>query len=700
MDWRNSVAKRIKLGIDVGGTFTDFVLLDEESSSFQVGKTLTTPQDPSIGVIEGTKRLLERLEVPFSDVGNTVHGTTLVTNTIIERKGARTGLITTQGWRDTLEIGRDIRYDLYDLFIERPEPLVPRYLRKEVRERIDKDGSVLIELDEEGVRTAAEGLKQEGVVAVGVCLFHSYRNPVHEQRIKEILEREYPEFHVTISSGVAPEIREYERTSTTVANAYVQPLMKRYLASLERQLGDLGLSGNLYIMLSSGGITTVSVSEQFPIRLIESGPAGGAIAARFYGGLIGEQDVISFDMGGTTAKMCLINKGEPSHANDFESARVRRFKKGSGIVLKVPVIEMIEIGAGGGSVAHIDTMGLLKVGPESAGANPGPASYGQGGTEPTVTDADLVLGYLNEGYFLGGEMTLDRGAAERAIMDRVAKPLGMDLLQAAEGIFDVVNENMSSATRIYSAEKGYDPRTYSLLAFGGAGPVHAYALARLLKLRRVVCPLAAGTTSALGFLVAPMSLDFVRSYVSRLNNLDWQHLDSLFRDMEDTGRKMLSEAGVPEGEMRFVRSAEMRYVGQGYEIPVRIPAGKMDEGRLEEIRGNFYAAYEKLYDRYLTDVPIEALTWRVVASGPTPQVDLRVQNGKVQQSGAVKGEREAYFSEAKGFLKCKVYDRYSLPPGTEFSGPAIVEEKESTTIVGPSARARIDEYLNLIMDIE
>ena len=695
------MASKIKLGIDVGGTFTDFVLLDEDKSSFQVGKCLTTPQDPSIGVLQGTRQLLERVGIPLSRVDVAVHGTTLVTNTIIERKGARTGLITTRGWRDTLEIGRDIRYDLYDLFIERPEPLVPRYLRKEVTERLNKDGVVLIELDRDEVRKAAKELDQEGVVAVGVCLFHSYRNPAHEIAIKEILQKEFPHFHVTLSSEVSPEIREYERTSTTVANAYVQPLMKRYLASLEGQLREMGLEGHLYIMLSSGGITTVPVAEQFPIRLIESGPAGGAIAARFYGSLVGEQDVISFDMGGTTAKMCLIDRGEPSHANEFEAARVRRFKKGSGFILKVPVIEMIEIGAGGGSIAHIDAMGLLKVGPQSAGASPGPACYDLGGAEPTVTDADLVLGYLNGGYFLGGEMSLNRGAAEMAIAEKVARPLGMDLLQAAEGTFDVVNENMAGATRIYAAEKGHDPRAYSLLAFGGAGPVHAYALARLLKIRRVICPLAAGTTSALGFLVAPMSIDFVRSYVARLDHLDWRHLDSLFREMEEAGRRMLAEAGVAPDDMRFARSAEMRYVGQGYEIPVPIPAGEMHQGRLEEIRASFYAAYEKLYDRHLTDVPVEALTWRVVASGPTPRVDLKVHDGPAPRSpSGVKGHREAYFSEAAGFVPCTVYDRYSLLPGTEISGPAIVEERESTTIVGPSARARIDEYLNLIMEIE
>lgn len=694
------MAHRLMLGIDVGGTFTDFVLLDEAEGTFQVGKVLTTPEDPSVGVLQGAQHLLGRLNTPFSDVASAVHGTTLVTNTIIERKGASTGVITTKGWRDTLEIGRDIRYDLYDLFMERPEPLVPRYLRKEVTERVDRNGSVLLPLNTQEVGDAARELDREGVAAVAVCLLHSYRNPDHERAIKEILEREFPQFHVTISSEVSPEIREYERTSTTVANAYVQPLMKRYLSSLEARLKELGLGGNIYIMLSSGGITTVPTAERFPIRLIESGPAGGAIAARFYGQLAGRPDVVSFDMGGTTAKMCLISKGEPSHANEFEAARVRRFKKGSGMILKVPVIEMIEIGAGGGSIAHIDSMGLMKVGPESAGASPGPACYGQGGPEPTVTDADLVLGYLNEDYFLGGEMKLDHAAAELAVEEKLAKPLGMTRLQAAEGIFDVVNENMAGATRIYAAEKGHDLRDYSLLAFGGAGPVHAYALARLLKMKTVVCPLAAGTTSALGFLVAPPSFDFVRSYVARLDNLDWTHVASLFGQMEEEGRAMLAGAGVASGDMRFVRTAEMRHVGQGYEVPVQLPGGTLNPGSLGEIRRAFFGAYEKLYGRHLTDVPVEVLTWRLVASGQVPNVDLKARDGlPPEYAGGVKGRRPAYFSEARGFLDCTVYDRYSLLPGDELLGPAIVEERESTTVIGPSGRGLIDDYLNLVIEI-
>jgi N-methylhydantoinase A len=695
------VTMRISLGVDVGGTFTDFVLLDERTSRIVVGKSLTTPDDPGVGILDGTRRLLERVGMSLASVDQAVHGTTLVTNTIIERKGAPTGLITTRGWRDVLEIGRDIRYDLYDLKIERPEPLVPRYLRKGVTERLDKDGQVVVALDENEVRLAAAALVDAGVKSVGICLLHSYRNPDHEVRIGEIMKAECPDIHVTLSSAVAPEIREYERVSTTVANAYVQPLIKRYLASIESRLRELGLEGKLYIMLSSGGITTVPVAEQFPIRLIESGPAGGAIAATFYGSLVGRQNLISFDMGGTTAKMCLINNGQPSHARQFEAARLRRFSKGSGLLLKVPVIELLEIGAGGGSIAKVDQLGMLKVGPASAGAAPGPASYDLGGSEPTVTDADLVLGYLNESYFLGGEMRLSRERAEHAIRTRIADVIGVDLLQAAQGIFGVVNENMASATRIYAAERGYDPRSYALLAFGGAGPVHAYSIARLLKLREVVCPMAAGTASALGFLLAPMSFDFVRSYVARLNQMSWDHLAELLGQMEASGRTMLAEAGVAEAEMRFTRSADMRYVGQGYEIPVPIPGGTLDESRLPEIVQAFYDVYADRYSRHRTDVPVEALTWRVVASGPAPGVDLHAQHGIGSTAAtAVKGERQAFFPEARSFLTCTVFDRYRLGPGAEFTGPAIVEERESTIVVGPSARARVDEFLNLVMELD
>jgi N-methylhydantoinase A len=692
--------RKLRLGIDVGGTFTDFVLLDEEGGTFRVGKCLTTPEDPRIGVLKGTVRLLEESGLSMSDIHYVVHGTTLVANTIIERKGAKTGLITTEGFRDALEIGNEVRYDLYDLFMEKPEPLVPRYRRRGVSERLARDGSVLRSLDPLEVRSVAKEFEGEGIEAVAVCLLHSYRNPAHERAIKDLLEREFPRMQVTLSSEVAPEIREYERTSTTVANAYVRPLMEKYLATLESELRRLGLRGSLYMMLSSGGITTVEVAERVPIQLVESGPAGGATAASFYGRLTQSPDLIAFDMGGTTAKMCIINDGTPNHSNEHEVARVSRFKKGSGLPLKVPVIEMIEIGAGGGSIAYVDRVGLLKVGPQSAEASPGPACYDLGGREPTVSDADLILGYLSADYFLGGEMKLNEEAAREAVKEKIAVPLGIDLVEAALGIHEVVNDNMARATRIHVAEKGRDPRRYTLMAFGGAGPVHAYNTARILGLSRVICPLGAGATSAFGFLVAPMALDFVRSYVVRLDSVNWGHLDNLFFTMEEQARQILKGAGIEAGKITLSRLGEMRYAGQGYEISVPIPVGKLTARNLEEIRQSFYEVYEGLFDRYLTDVPIEALSWRLVASGPDPQISLRFPGiGAKSLKEALKGTRGVYFSENRGFVDCPVYERYALSPGVTMQGPAVVEERESTTIVGPAATACIDDYLNLVMDI-
>jgi N-methylhydantoinase A len=688
----------IGLGVDVGGTFTDFILLDEEHQRLHIGKRLTTPHDPSAAIIAGADRLLADTGTPPAAVRRVVHGTTLITNTMIERKGAVTALLTTKGFRDTLEIGRELRYDLYDLFIERPEPLVPRYLRFEVDERVAQDGSVLRPLDEAQVLAAADQAVAAGAQALAICFLHAYRNPAHERRARDLIAARHPQLVLSLSSDVAPEIREYDRTSTTVANAYVRPLAMRYLGRLEEQLRGLGIAAPLHLMLSSGGVTTAEVGRAFPIQLIESGPAAGAIAAASYGRLIGEPNILSFDMGGTTAKICLITNGRPAYANEFEAARVRRFKKGSGLLLKVPVIELIEIGAGGGSIARIDRMGLLKVGPDSAGADPGPACYARGGSEPTVTDADLVLGHLDPGYFLGGRMALDVDAARQAIAGRIAKPLGRDVTSAALGIHDVVNETMAAATRIYAAERGRDPRRYTLLAFGGAGPVHAYRLARLLKLRRVVCPLGAGATSALGFLVAPMAFDFVRSYVTRLEQLDWAHVRALYGEMEERARDMLAAAGVAPAAMTFERSAEMRYVGQGYEINVPLPADVLQQATLDGLRAAFQRQYQRLYERALDGVAIQALTWRLIARGPAPQIDLRV--ALPPASGAArKGERAVYLPEAGGFVAVPVYDRYGLRPGDTFTGPAIVEERESTAVVGPDCQARVDEYLNLVLEL-
>ncbi len=695
---RSGVDGRIRIGVDVGGTFTDFALVDERRDLIYTGKRLTTSGDPSEAICTGLERLLGEADTAIGQLHSVVHGTTLVANTIIERTGAIVGLITTRGFRDTLEIGRETRFDLYDLFLERPEPLVPRPLRKVVAERVDPLGQVLLPFDADEFRAVVRELLAAGVEAIAVCFLHAYRQDAHERLARRILEEEFGGVDVSISSEVAPEIRELERTSTTVANAYVQPLMQRYLARLDGRLRAMGLRGPLYVMLSGGGITTVRAARAFPIRLIESGPAAGAMAASYYGGLIHAANLISFDMGGTTAKMCLVDDGRPARTHDFEAGRAHRFKKGSGVPLKVPVVEMIEIGAGGGSLARVDQMGLLKVGPRSAGSRPGPACYGLGGTEPSVTDADLVLGYLSPDYFLGGEMKLDRAAAERAIDQHVARPLGLTTLEAAVGIHSVVNENMAAATRMYVAEKGRDPRRYSLIAFGGAGPVHAYGLAGLLKLGRIICPFGAGVTSALGFLVAAPAIDLVRSYVSRLEDLDWDHLNRLYDEMETEARGLLLEAGARAEQIEIRRTADLRYVGQGFEIAAPVPHGRLGPEHLPELKASFLETYERLFARHIADVPVESLSWRLAASGPVPNLSLRFGGQPAASDEPRKAERPVYFPET-GLAPCPVYSRYALKPGMTMRGPAVIEERESTTVIGPDGRVSVDRYLNLIVEI-
>jgi N-methylhydantoinase A len=691
--------QRIRIGVDVGGTFTDFVVVDEARDLIYTGKRLTSAEDPSVAITEGVERLLGEAGIDAATVHSIVHGTTLVTNTIIERTGAKVGLIASNGFRDSLEMGKETRYDLYDLFLEAPPTLVPRNLRRTVAERIGPDGTVLLPFDADGFRAAARGLVEEDKVeALAVCFMHAYRNPEHERRAKKILAEEFGAVPATISSDVAPEIREYERTSTACANAYVQPRMLTYLAQVERKLADMGVAGTLYVMLSGGGITTVRSAQAFPIRLIESGPAAGAMAASYYSDLTGENNLISFDMGGTTAKMCLIDGGQPDRKHDFEAGRVRRFHKGSGLPLKVSVVDMIEIGAGGGSLAQVDGMGLLKVGPRSAGSNPGPVCYGLGGTEPAVTDADLFLGYLNPDYFLGGEMRLDMATVERAISEKLAEPLGLSTLEAAVGIHDIVNENMAAATRMHLAEKGRDPRRYGMIAFGGAGPVHAYRLAQLLKLKRLIVPLGAGVTSALGFLVAAPAIDYVRSYVSRLEQLEWSHLNTLFAEMEEEATALLVEAGARPEEITLTRTADMRHVGQGFEIPVPVPNGTLEASTLPALRDGFFAAYRTLFERTVEEVPIEAMSWRVAAAAPVPNIKLNFGGQPIGSGEARKGSRQVYFSET-GFAPCDVYDRYALKPGDTLSGPAVVEERESTTVIGPGASAAVDQYLNLLIDL-
>ena len=596
-----------------------------------------------------------------------------------------------------MEIGRERRYDIYDISLENPESLVPRFLRREVNERLDNTGRVITPLNSDDALEVIGSLVGDGVEAMAVCLLHSFRNPAHELSIKKLVVEHFPHLACSLSCEVMPEIREYERTSTTVANVYVKPLAQQYLNKLNTDLRALGLPRDIFIMLSNGGITSCGVAGEYPIRLIESGPAAGALAAVFYGTRKKLERVISFDMGGTTAKICLIDHGKPLLSTDFEAARVYRFKKGSGLPLKVPVIEMIEIGAGGGSVARVDKLGLLKVGPDSAGAEPGPVCYDRGGEEPTVTDADLVLGYLSPDYFLGGQMRLNLDKAKQAIEDKIARPLKVDLLRAAWGIHQVVNENMANAARIHLVEKGRDPRDYNLIAFGGAGPVHAYRVAERLKLKTLVCPLAAGVTSAFGMLTAPLAFDFVQSYVTSLSDLDFAVLEQVYADMEKRGRDLLAAAGV-EGELTLTRSADMRYLHQGFEIRVPLSSGQLTNDDLPALRRAFAEEYERLYKRLNPGVEVEVVNWRLVASGPHPQITLRTpESAGKSLTAARKGDRSVYMPEHNGFSPCPVYDRYLLPVGATFSGPAVVEERECTVVIGPGAEASVDEEQNLVI---
>ena len=686
-----------RFGFDIGGTFTDFVLIDAASGEIASYKALTTPEDLSRAVVEGWEELLAGAGVAGGAVERAIHGTTLITNALIERKGAKTALITTKGFRDILEMAKEMRYDIYDLLLVLPEPLVERPLRFEIDERINARGEVLTPLKPAELEVLAATLADVGIEAVAVCYLHAFTNPEHEQKTGAWLGENLPGVSVSLSSEVAPQIREYERMSTTVCNAYVQPLAERYLARIEESLRERGFSQGLYLMLSSGGVTTLETAARFPVRLVESGPAAGALAAVYYGELVGERDLVSFDMGGTTAKMCLIRDGSPTVTDTFEIARVHRFKRGSGLPVRVPTIEMIEIGAGGGSIARIDELGLLKVGPESAGADPGPACYGLGGVEPTVTDADLLLGYLNPGYFLGGRMGLDRGAAEAAVGSRIAEPMGLGVTEAAHGLYRVVNENMISAIRVHIAEQGGDPRRLKLIAFGGAGPMHAHAIAQALKMEGYICPARAGVASAIGFLTAPAAFEYARTFIARLEGTTLGELDRIYAELEEQGRQTLLEAGVSAEGMTFSRQADLRHVGQGYEIVVNLPYAQLSGVDLDgELRPRFYRAYEEIYGHAHRHLDLEITTCRLTASGPRPRVKLQrvVESGYTPEQ-AIKGSRRAYFAELGGFIETPLYDRSKLSAGATFRGPAIVEEVDSTAVIGPGTQVTVDHYANL-----
>ena len=686
-----------RVGIDIGGTFTDMLLVGEDGGAV-IAKTLTTPGDPSLAVENALRPVLENGSVDARQRGTLIHGTTLVTNALIERKGALTALLTTAGFRDAVEIGREHRYELYDLNLDLPKPLVPRHLRFDVPERMAADGSILQELDEAFVRKLVGALRDKGIKAIGVCYLNSFRNPAHEKRTAEIIAEVAPQIRVSLSSEVVAEIREFQRTSTTLANVYVQERVSDYLAQLQARLDEIGFRGSFFVMLSSGGIATRETASRFPVRLLESGPAAGAIAAAEAGMGSGHRDLLSFDMGGTTAKLCVIENGQPLKTHEFEVDRVYRFRKGSGLPVRIPVIDMIEIGAGGGSIARVDSLGLLKVGPDSSGADPGPVCYGQGGTQPTVTDADLVLGYLDSNYFLGGKMKLDLDGTKKALV-RLGEPLKMTAEQVAWGIHQIVNENMANAARAHLGERGKDPRRMPMYAFGGAGPVHGYRVAEILRLPALISPFGAGVGSTFGLLAAPLAFDFVRSAYSRMDRLDWNLANRLLDEMAQEGRKVLESSGLRAHDIVYQRTADLRYIGQGHEVSVALPDGVLSVDDLPRIAAEFERTYEALYGRKGPDVPLEVINWRVVASGPRPDMKLKLPRDSTHGGDARKGSRLAFFPETNGYVETSIYDRYTLEPGMRFTGPAIVEERESTLIVGVGGQARVDERLNVVVEL-
>jgi len=684
----------VRLAVDIGGTFTDLVL--DLGGRFVSTKVLTTQDAPERGVLEGTRTVLAQAGVKASDLGLVIHGTTLATNALIERKGACTALVTTAGFRDSLEIAYEHRFEQYDIYMERPEPLVPRPLRYEAPERIAADGTVMLALDEPAVERLADQLAADGVQAVAICFLHAYRNAVHEERARAILARRIPQRVIAISSEVCPEIREYERASTTVANAYVLPVMEGYLERLDEGLKALGCAGPLLLIMSSGGITTVETARRFPIRLVESGPAGGAIMALAVAAQNGIDKALAFDMGGTTAKITLIDGLRPQQSRHFEIGRAARFVKGSGIPVRIPVIDMVEIGAGGGSIARTDPLGRITVGPDSAGAMPGPASYGRGGTMPTVTDADLLLGWLDPATFAGGHIDLVPKAAEAAVEAVVAGKIGLDLARAAHGITELVTETMASAARVHAVENGKDMADRTMIAFGGAAPLHAARLAQKLAIARVVIPVGAGVGSAYGFLRAPIAYEVVRTRLVPLKDYDPSYVASLFASMRAEAEAVV-RLGTAATTLEETRVAYMRYRGQGHEVAVPIPDAALLPGGADHLHRAFEQVYHALYRRTIPLLDVEALTW-TLALAELRALPAREPPVPAKAAPPPVGRRTLHDPGTGSPVDADIYARASLSPGATVTGPAIIAEAETGTLIPGGFTATLNGAGHIVID--
>lgn len=694
------------IAVDIGGTFTDGVALDEEKGVIWVAKSLTTPNDPGEAVTTVIAQLLDQIggedghKKITKFIREVVHGTTLVTNALIERKGVPTAAIVTKGFKDTFEIRRELRYDLYDLNFRLPEPLVEENRRFEIDERVTAEGEILRPVDEAALARLSTEIDASGARSVAVCFLHSYLNDTNERVVGEFFARERPDLMISLSGLVAREMREYERLSTVCANAYVKPLVSTYLRQLERRLRDLGISAPLRIMLSSGGFTSSDAAAETPITLLESGPAGGVIGAVNTGLSAGFDNILAFDMGGTTAKASVVLRGKPSTARIFEAARVHRFKRGSGLPLLITSVDLVEIGAGGGSLAGISELGLLKVGPESAGSVPGPVCYGLGGTQPTVTDADLWLGYLDADHFLGGAMQLDKEAAGRALK-QLGEKLGLSTDETAFGIYNVVNENMASAARIHIAEKGCDPRDFTLVATGGAGPVHAVEIARKLGIRRILCVAAAGAGSCLGFLAAPVRIDRTLSQTDRVADLDWNSLLSRLEQLVNDSRNELKSAGADPEKVIFEVDVEMRYQGQGNTVIVTVPLDALRASFAPRLIGLFEAQYTQLFGRRVPHGIAETVAWRLVAREPLRHRSFVRADTLLKRRGATSvRNRKLYQSLLGTFVDGRVYARGELQPGKKLRGPLVIEEAESTLVVPIPANVSVLEDLSILVELD
>jgi N-methylhydantoinase A len=687
-------AAAIRIGVDIGGTFTDIAV--QIGHRLVTTKVLTTPRAPEQAVMEGIAEALAEAGVKPGAVELVIHGTTLATNALIERKGARTAMIGTDGHRDTLELAYEDRFSEYDVFIEKPAPLIPRDLRFTVPERVNAKGEVLLALDEAAVAALVPELRRLEVESVAVGFLHAYAHPDHERRVRAILSQAMPELGISLSSEVCAEVREYDRLSTTACNAYVQPLMAGYLNRLAGQLKEAAFGCPLYLMLSGGGLATLETATRFPIRLVESGPAGGAILAAGIAAESGLPRVLSFDMGGTTAKICLIDDFRPQQSRSFEIGRIYRFLKGSGLPVRIPVIEMVEIGAGGGSIAAVDQLKRLKVGPESAGSEPGPASYGRGGTSPTVTDADLVLGRIDARRFAAGSLALDVAAATTALARDVGTTLGLDAIHSAYGVSEMVDENMANAARVHAIERGKSLGDRTLIAFGGAAPLHAARLAEKLGMNRIVIPASAGVGSAVGFLRAPVAYEVVRSRFFRLGAFDAAPVNAMLAEMQAEARAVVA-AGAPGVPIEERRHVEMRYIGQGHEIPVVLPVRELGPQDAVELRRLFEARYAEIFGRAVPGVEVEVLAWSIAMSASVGEQQTDPPE-PVASRPTAKDRRQLFDGLLSEFNDVPVHWRDELPPGSRIAGPAIVAEAQTATVVGKSFDATIDRFGNIVLE--